>query len=114
MMTPIKTLEQAIADNNGAVYKDDNGRPYCWFDPIINFYVIKGFNCPCCDAEISWTWEGELPAFTSEQTIRASGVKPVMSSGELLGWFHRIITVRCPFCGLKWIAHNLDYQWRGE
>ena len=81
-----------------------------WFDEIANFYLYDRVACPRCANSIRWKWQGELPSITSPESIRQAGLSLVVSNGELLGWAHRQIRVRCKDCDQEWFIHNLDEQ----
>ena len=77
------------------------------FSPIPNWYgCILGFDCPVCDNPIDWEWQGEMPAFTNEETT--AHLKPKLKGANLLDFGHRWIRLECEKCHTQLTAENLD------
>lgn len=103
----MKTLEQLITEPG--LYKTHDGILGMHANPIPNFYgCFTGITCPFCeDNDISWEWKNLASvAVTTPSTINCAGVHPIVSGGELVGWMHRAITVKCGKCGAVMMLEN--------
>lgn len=100
----MRTLEEA-AQQVGVSVGEGNGLNL-HFSPIPNWYMDMGFGCPRCDQEISWKWQGELPAITTEVTPHL--VKPKVIGATLVAYGHRWICIRCNDCLTELHADNFD------
>lgn len=57
---------------------------------------------------ITWSWEGEIPKITSLESVKKSGIFPVVNKGyEILSWGHHWIKIRISK-EIIIVFHNFD------
>ena len=101
----MRTLTEALETQGTYLYEDGLE---LWFSPLPNWYIYKHVDCPRCEQEITWQWAGTLPDITTPQSIRGSGVLPVVSGAVLKNWGHRYLELQCQNCATSLYLHNFD------
>jgi len=100
----MRTLREAAEEPGVSLYK---GGLNLHFSPIPNWYgCVLGFDCPRCNNLIGWTWEGEMPNFTNEETTEH--LKPKVTGATLIDFGHRWMRLECDKCHTKLKVENFD------